>query len=96
VGLAAAISTTFSEGLSDDGLLTGLMTTIGGLGHTLPLLLATLQSALIVDYFVVGIELVTIAFIRNRYFSVSFGLSDIQVVTGGSPAFANCVLIGTN
>jgi hypothetical protein len=78
----------FSEGLSDDGSLTargnllvrgsitGLMTSVGGLGHTLPFLLPTLQSALILAYVVVGIELVVIAFIRNRYFSMSFAWTE--------------------
>jgi erythrin-vacuolar iron transport family protein len=112
IGLAAAIgagiSMAFSEGLSDDGSLTGrgnplirgtitgLMTTIGGLGHTLPFLLPTLQLALFVAYIVVGVELVTIAFIRNRYFSMSFPLSVLQVVIGGSLVFASGVLIGTS
>ena len=112
VGLAAAIgagiSMAFSEGLSDDGSLTGrgnpavrggitgLMTTLGGLGHTLPFLLPTLQTALIVAYIGVGIELIAIAFIRNRYFSMSFALSIVQVVIGGSLVFASGVLIGTS
>ena len=112
VGLAAAIgagiSMAFSEGLSDDGSLTGrgnpvirgsitgTMTALGGLGHTLPFLLPTLKSALVLAYVVVGIELVTIAFIRNRYFNMSFPLSVIQVVIGGSLVFASGVLIGTS
>lgn len=112
VGLAAAIgagiSMAFSEGLSDDGSLTGrgnpivrgsitgLMTAVGGLGHTLPFLLPTLHSALIVAYLVVGVELLVIAFIRNRYFSMSFSLSVIQVVIGGLLVFASGVLIGTS
>ena len=112
VGLAAAIgagiSMAFSEGLSDDGSLTGrgnplvrgpitgVMTAVGGLGHTLPFLLPTLQSALILAYFVVGIELLVIAFIRNRYFSMSFPLSVVQVVIGGLLVFASGVLIGTS
>jgi VIT1/CCC1 family predicted Fe2+/Mn2+ transporter len=112
VGLAAAvgagISMAFSEGLSDDGSLTGrgnpvvrgsitgLMTTIGGLGHTLPFLLPTMQSALIAAYLVVGIELLAIAYIRNRYFKMSFPLSVVQVVVGGLLVFGSGVLIGNS
>ena len=111
VGLATAIgariSMAFSEGLSDDGSLTGrgnpltrvsitgLVATSGGLGRTLSFLLPTLQSALIVAYVVVGIELITIAFIRNRYFNMSFPLSVVQVVIDGSLVFASGVFMGT-
>src|SRR5947209_3333198 len=88
VGLAAAvgaaISMGFSEGLSDDGKLTGrgnplirgaitgAMTFVGGVGHTLPFLSSSFHVALILAYFVVGIELIAIAFVRNRYFAMNF------------------------
>jgi VIT1/CCC1 family predicted Fe2+/Mn2+ transporter len=111
VGLAAAvgagISMGFSEGLSDDGVLTGRgnplgrgaitggMTFVGGIGHTLPFLLADFHVALILAYIVVGIELVAIAFVRNKYFDMKFWLSMVQVVIGGALVFASGVLIGS-
>ena len=110
IGAAAAvgagISMAFSEGLSDDGeltgrgnpvfrgLVTGLMTFIGGFLHTLPFLISNVHTALILAYFVVGIELVVIAMIRNKYFKTSFGLSVLQVIVGGGLVFAAGVLIG--
>jgi VIT1/CCC1 family predicted Fe2+/Mn2+ transporter len=112
VGLAAAvgagISMAFSEGLSDTGELTGrgnplrrgtitgIMTFIGGIGHTLPFLLASLHLALIVAFLVVGVELVIIALIRNRYFGMSLWMSIVQVVFGGVLVFASGVLIGNS
>ncbi len=111
VGLAAAvgagISMGFSEGLSDDGKLTGRgnplvrgaitggMTFVGGIGHTLPFLLSSLQFALILAYAVVGIELVAIAVIRNKYFKMSFWMSIVQVVFGGALVFLSGILIGS-
>jgi VIT1/CCC1 family predicted Fe2+/Mn2+ transporter len=111
VGMAAAvgagISMAFSEALSDTGELTGrgapwmrggitgLMTFIGGVGHTLPFLLASYQAALTVAFVVVGIELIAIAYIRYRYFSMNFLMSVLQVVVGGLLVFASGVLIGS-
>src|SRR6202050_2478632 len=81
IGAASAvdsgISMAFSEGLSDDGELTGRgnpfirgsvtggMTFLGGFLHTLPFLIANIQQALTLAYFVVGLELLTIAWIRH-------------------------------
>lgn len=112
VGLAAAvgagISMAFSEGLSDTGELTGrgdpmkrgaitgVMTFIGGIGHTLPFLLASFHLALVVAFLVVGVELVVIALIRNRYFGMSLWMSIVQVVFGGALVFASGVLIGNS
>jgi erythrin-vacuolar iron transport family protein len=104
--VGAGISMAFSEGLSDDGsltgrgnpvfrgIVTGLMTFLGGLLHTLPFLIGKVHTALTLAYFVVGIELVVIAMIRNRYFKTSFVLSCLQVIVGGSLVFAAGVLIG--
>ncbi|HKV45018.1 MAG TPA: VIT family protein [bacterium] len=104
--IGAAISMGFAEALSDTGKLTGrghpmirgtitgIATLIGGLMHTLPFLIPHLGLALVVAYFVVGIELVTIAIIRNRYFGMSFWLSFLQVIVGGGLVFAAGVLIG--
>ncbi|MGI8916909.1 MAG: VIT1/CCC1 transporter family protein [Chloroflexota bacterium] len=112
VGLAAAvgagISMGFSEGLSDDGVLTGRgsplkrgfitggMTFVGGIFHTLPFLLASYTLALTLACAVVGVELVVIAFIRYRFFASSFLRSVLQVVVGGVLVFIAGVLIGTS
>jgi erythrin-vacuolar iron transport family protein len=112
VGLAAAvgagISMGFAEALSDTGKLTGrgsplirgaitgVATLIGGLMHTLPFLIPHLGLALAVAYGVVGIELVSIAIIRNRYFAMNFWLSILQVIVGGGLVFLAGVLIGNS
>ena len=105
--IGAAISMAFAEGLSDDGALTGrgspvirgfvigLMTFVGGIGHTLPFLINNLHGALVLAYLVVGIELVAIAIIRNRYFGTRMLLSIVQVIVGGALVFAAGVLIGS-
>lgn len=111
VGLAAAvgagISMAFAEGLSDDGQLTGrgsplvrgaiigLMTFLGGVGHSLPFLMHSIHAALLLAYLVVGVELVAIAVIRNRYFGTRMWLSVVQVVFGGLLVFGAGVLIGS-
>jgi erythrin-vacuolar iron transport family protein len=99
VGLAsafgAAISMGLSEGLSDDGeltgrgkavargLITGGATFVGGSFHTLPFLIGDLGTALAVAYVVVAIELVAIAFIRRRFLAVALLRSLTQVTLGG-------------
>ncbi|HVF02433.1 MAG TPA: VIT family protein [Rubrobacteraceae bacterium] len=111
VGLAAAvgaaISMAFSEGLSDDGTLTGrgspvvrgaitgLATFVGGVLHTLPFLLPDVGIALYLAFGVVGIELLAISLIRYRYFQMSFLISALQVILGGALVFACGVLIGS-
>jgi VIT1/CCC1 family predicted Fe2+/Mn2+ transporter len=106
--LGAGISMGFSEGLSDDGKLTGrghpatratiigLATFVGGVLHTLPFLLPTVQSALPVACAVVGFELVAIAFVRHRFLNASFGMSVAQVVGGGALVFVAASLIGAS
>ena len=112
IGAAAAvgagISMAFSEGLSDDGeitgrgnpvfrgLVTGGMTFVGGFLHTLPFLIANVHTALMWAYLVVGVELLAISFIRHKYFKSSLGLSVLQVVVGGGLVFAAGVLIGSS
>ncbi len=111
IGLAAAvgagISMAFAEGLSDDGQLTGrgsplvrgsiigLMTFVGGVGHSLPFLLPSIKAALLIAYLVVGVELVAIALIRNRYFGTRMWLSIVQVIVGGLLVFGAGVAIGS-
>ena len=110
IGAAAAvgagISMAFSEGLSDDGeltgrgnpvfrgLVTGGMTFLGGFLHTLPFLISSVHTALMWAYLVVGVELLVISWIRHRYFKSSLALSILQVVVGGGLVFAAGVLIG--
>ena len=83
VGLAASlgagISMAFAEALSDDGsltgrgrpvirgLVTGLMTAAGGIGHTLPFLIQNFHAALVAAMVVVAIELAIISYVRHRY-----------------------------
>ena len=111
VGLAAAIgagiSMGFAEGLSDDGSLTGrgspwlrgaasgLMTAVGGLGHTLPYLIPDFRIATTIAVGVVAVELAAIAWIRNRYMDTPFWSASMQVVLGGLLVFAAGVLIGS-
>lgn len=110
VGLAAAvgagISMGFTEAASDDGKLTGrgspikrgfaagIMTTLGGLGHALPYLIADFFTATTVAIVVVLIELWAIAYIQSRYMSTPFWRAVMQVVLGGSLVFAAGILIG--
>lgn len=110
VGMAAAtgagISMAFSEALSDDGkltgrgnpivrgIITGLMTFLGGAGHTLPFLVPDLHLALIIAYIVVAVELVVIGAIRHRFFGTSWGLSMLQVVGGGALVFVAALIFG--
>lgn len=110
VGLAASIgagiSMGFAEALSDDGSLTGrghpwirgvvcgLMTAVGGIGHTLPFLISNFQYAFAVAVVVVLVELGTIAWIRHRYMDSPWFSATMQVVLGGILVFIAGVLIG--
>jgi rubrerythrin len=110
VGLAASIgagiSMAFAEAASDDGsltgrgspvlrgLVTGVMTALGGLGHTLPFLLASFHSAVAVAIVVVACELAAISWIRNRYMDTPLLRAAFQVVVGGVLVFATGILIG--
>ena len=104
--IGAGISMGFAEALSDDGSLTGrgspmirgwvtgLMTTIGGLGHTLPYLIPDFQTATAVAIAVVLVELWVIAWIRAKYMDTNFLRAAFEVVVGGLIVFAAGVLIG--
>jgi rubrerythrin len=112
VGLAASIgagiSMGFAEALSDDGSLTGrgapwlrggvcgIMTTIGGLGHTLPYLIPSFWTATVVAFAVVIIELAVISWIRWRYMDTPFLSATFQVMFGGALVFAAGILIGSS
>ena len=111
VGLAASIgagiSMAFAEALSDDGSLTGrgrpilrgavtgLMTTAGGIGHTLPFLIGNFHAAFIAAVVIVAIELGTIAWIRNRYMDTPLLSAAFQVVVGGVLVFIAGIWIGS-
>ena len=104
----AAISMAFAEGLSDSGeltgrghpvmrgFITGLMTFLGGIFHTLPFLLHNLSEALYFAYLIVGLELIAIAFIRYKYMKMRFWFSVLQVVVGGALVFLAGYLIGSS
>jgi rubrerythrin len=112
VGLAASlgagISMGFAEALSDDGTLTGrghpwtrglisgLMTALGGIGHTLPFLLSGFRAAMTVAVFVVIAELAIISWIRHRYMDTGLVSAALQVGLGGILVFATGVLIGSS
>lgn len=104
--VGAGISMGFAEALSDDGALTGrghpalrgtvcgIMTTLGGLGHTLPYLIPDFRIATTIAVVVVLIELWAIAWIRARYMDTPFLQAAYQVVVGGFLVFLTGVLIG--
>ncbi|HEY8901963.1 MAG TPA: ferritin family protein [Chthoniobacterales bacterium] len=110
VGMAASIgagiSMGFAEALSDDGALSGrgqpylrgtvcgLMTTAGGIGHTLPFLVADFRLAMGIAFGVVLVELGVIAWIRHRYMDTPLLPTILQVVLGGALVFLAGVLIG--
>ena len=112
VGLAASIgagiSMAFAEALSDDGSLTGrgapvvrgavtgTMTTVGGLGHTLPYIIPHFWTATTVAFIVVAIELAVISYIRHRYMDTPLLAAAFQVVVGGVLVFAAGILIGSS
>jgi rubrerythrin len=112
VGLAASagagISMGFAEALSDDGSLTGrghpwirglicgLMTTLGGIGHTLPFLIKDFRLALWAAGVVVLAELGVITWIRQRYMDTPWVTAALQVGLGGVLVFITGVLIGSS
>lgn len=124
VGMAASVgagvSMGFAEALSDDGTLTGrghpwlrggitgFMTMIGGIGHTLPYLVPETWSAQIggvvmnafwiataISALIVFIELWAIAWIRSRYMDTRFLQAAFEVVLGGLIVFTAGILIGS-
>jgi rubrerythrin len=112
VGLAASvgagISMGFAEALSDDGSLTGrghpwargficgLMTALGGIGHTLPFLIPNFHAAMVAAIFVVLVELAAISWVRHRYMDTPVFSAALQVGLGGILVFVTGVLIGNS
>ena len=111
VGMAASvgagISMGMAEAMSDDGMLTGRgtpwmrglitggMTALGGLGHTLPFLIPNFHLATSVAIAVVLIELWVIAWIRARYMDTKFLRAAFEIVVGGMIVFVTGILIGS-
>jgi rubrerythrin len=112
VGMAASvgagISMGFAEAASDDGSLTGrgtpwlrgtvcgVMTTVGGVGHTLPYLIPDFWVATVIAVAVVVVELLAISWIRYRYMDTPFLSAAFQVVVGGVLVFLAGILIGSS
>ncbi|HVR47201.1 MAG TPA: ferritin family protein [Candidatus Binatia bacterium] len=110
VGLAASIgagiSMAFAEAASDDGsltgrgspvlrgIVTGAMTTLGGLGHTMPFIIPEFRTALLIAVLVVAVELAAISWIRNRYMDTPLLRAAFQVVVGGVLVFLTGIIIG--
>jgi len=110
VGMAASIgagiSMGFAEALSDDGVLSGrgrpfargsicgLMTTCGGIGHTLPFLITDFRLAMVVAVIIVAIELSVITWVRHRYMDTPVLAATIQIAFGGALVFITGILIG--
>ena len=106
--LGAGISMGFAEALSDDGSLTGrghpwwrglicgLMTALGGVGHTLPFLIPSFSAAMTAAIVVVMAELAVISWVRHRYMETPPLTAALQVGLGGALVFLTGVLIGSS
>lgn len=107
-GVGAGISMGFAEALSDDGSLTGrghpwarglvcgMMTAVGGLGHTLPYLIPNIHTATAVAVVVVLVELGVISWVRHRFMDTPIASAVLQVALGGILVFIAGVLIGSS
>ncbi len=104
--VGAGISMGFTEAMSDDGIIsgrgspvlrgwiTGIMTAIGGLGHTIPYLITDFYWATTIAILVVLVELWVIAWIRSKYMDTKFLRAAFEIVVGGLIVFAAGILIG--
>ncbi|MDF1619839.1 iron exporter MbfA [Pseudothioclava nitratireducens] len=104
--VGAGISMGFTEAAHDDGVLSGrgspwkrglasgVMTTLGGMGHALPYLIPEFWTATTIAMIVVFVELWAIAWIQNKYMETPFVRAALQVVLGGALVFAAGALIG--
>ncbi|WP_455477980.1 VIT1/CCC1 transporter family protein [Bartonella sp. B10] len=111
IGLSASIgaglSMGFTEAAHDDGKLSGrgsplkrgiasgIMTTLGGLGHTLPYLINSFYIATITAFIIVFFELLAIVWIQNKFMSTPFWRASLQVIIGGALVFATGIFIGS-
>jgi hypothetical protein len=108
VALGAGVSMGWSEALSDTGeqtgrgsavvrgAITGGMTVLGSIFHTLPFLISNVHHALIVAGAVVAIELLSIAWIRKRFLGVSMRSSLLIVTVGGVITLSIGVALGVS
>lgn len=108
VAFGAGISMGFAEALSDNGSLTGrgspllrgavcgLMTAVGGLGHSLPFLIPDFYTATAIAVALVAVELAVIAWVRNRYMDTPLLSAAFQVMVGGLLVFGTGILIGSS
>ena len=106
--LGAGVSMGWSEALSDTGeqtgrgsavvrgAITGGMTALGGLFHTLPFIISNVHRALLVAGCVVAVELFAIAWIRKRFLEVSMRSSLLVVTVGGAIVLAIGIGIGSS
>jgi rubrerythrin len=106
--LGAGISMGFAEALADDGklsgrgtpylrgLVCGLMTVAGGIGHTLPYLIPSFYTATVVAAIVVVVELLAIAYIQWRYMDTPPVSAAAKVMLGGGLVLATGILIGSS
>lgn len=106
--LGAGVSMGWSEALSDTGEstgrgspvvrggITGGMTALGGVFHTLPFLISDVHKALIVAGCVVAVELFAIAWVRKRFLEVSLRSSLLVVTVGGLIVLAIGIGIGSS
>jgi hypothetical protein len=106
--LGAGISMGWSEALSDTGErtgrgspvvrggITGGMTALGGIFHTLPFLISNVHTALLVAGIVVAVELIVIAWVRKRFLDVSMRSSLLVVTVAGIIVLAIAVAIGSS
>ncbi|WP_208435325.1 VIT1/CCC1 transporter family protein [Bartonella phoceensis] len=111
IGLSASVgaglSMGFTEAAHDDGklsgrgspfkrgLASGIMTTLGGLGHTLPYLIHSFYVATVIAFIIVFFELWAIVWIQNKFMSTPFWRASLQVIIGGALVFATGILIGS-
>jgi hypothetical protein len=72
------------------------MTSLGGIGHTLPFLIPGFQAAMTAAIIVVVLELAVISWIRHRYMESTLWSAALQVGFGGILVFATGVLIGSS
>ncbi|ETS12506.1 membrane protein [Bartonella quintana] len=110
IGLSASIgaglSMGFTEAAHDDGklsgrgspfkrgLASGIMTTLGGLGHALPYLINSFYVATVLAFVIVFFELWAIVWIQNKFMSTPFWRASLQVIIGGALVFATGIFIG--
>jgi hypothetical protein len=69
------------------GAITGLMTALGGVGHTLPFLARDFRIAMGAAVVVVIVELAVISWIRHRYMDTPLWSAAMQVGLGGALVF---------